>query len=69
MKVYRYITGKDDNAFCHRITKALNDGFDLYGDPTLAFDSVLGHIVCGQVITKEVEDVDYSPSLDLSSIQ
>jgi len=24
MKVYRYLTGKDDAAFCHRVTEALN---------------------------------------------
>ena len=28
MKVYRYITGKDDAAFCHRITDALNRGWE-----------------------------------------
>ena len=35
MKVYRYLTGKDDAAFCHRVTDALNRGWQLYGQPTL----------------------------------
>ena len=68
MKVYRYITGKDDNAFCHRITDALNRGFELYGQPTLTFDQSKGEVVCGQVVTKEVDGVDYDPSLDLSAL-
>ena len=34
MKVYRYFTGKDDAAFCHRVTHALNNGWKLYGQPT-----------------------------------
>ena len=27
MKVYRYLTGKDDAAFCHQVTQALNNGW------------------------------------------
>jgi len=34
VKVYRYFTGKDDAAFCHRVTHALNNGWKLYGQPT-----------------------------------
>ena len=68
MKIYRYITGKDDNAFCHRITEALNNGFELYGQPTLTFDQAKAQVICGQVITKEVEGFEYDPSLDLSSL-
>ncbi|PIL66301.1 DUF1737 domain-containing protein, partial [Acinetobacter baumannii] len=26
MKLYRYLTGPDDSAFCARVTKALNHG-------------------------------------------
>ena len=53
MKVYRYLTGKDDAAFCHRVTHALNNGWQLYGQPTLTFDQKRGEVICGQVITKE----------------
>tara|TARA_B100000378_G_scaffold218474_1_gene181784 strand:- start:143 stop:313 length:171 start_codon:yes stop_codon:yes gene_type:complete len=31
MKAYRLLTGVDDAAFCHRITKALNLGWSLHG--------------------------------------
>jgi hypothetical protein len=66
MILYRYLTGPDDAAFCHRVTEALNRGWLLYGAPTLAYDAERKRVVCGQVITKEVAGETYSPSLDLS---
>ena len=39
MILYRYITGPDDAAFCHRITALLNKGWLLYGQPTLTYDA------------------------------
>jgi hypothetical protein len=48
MKVYRYLTGKDDAAFCHRVTDALNRGWQLYGQPTLTFDQKRGEVICGK---------------------
>jgi hypothetical protein len=68
MKAYRYITGPDDSAFCHRITKALSEGWSLYGDPTLTFDPVQGRVICGQAITKDADGVDYSPEMKLSEL-
>lgn len=68
MKVYRYLTGKDDAAFCHRVTDALNRGWQLYGQPTLTFDQKRGEVICGQVITKEVEGKTYDPKMDLSKL-
>jgi hypothetical protein len=65
MNLYRYLTGPDDAAFCHRITELLNRGWQLYGSPTLAYDPETKRVVCGQVIIKEVEG-KYSPELDLS---
>lgn len=35
MRAYRYLTGIDDAAFCHRVTAALNSGWELYGAPSL----------------------------------
>ncbi len=64
MKLYRYITGPDDSQFCHRVTQALNKGWELAGSPTLSFDPVKGHTVCGQAVTKEV-DGTYSPDMKL----
>src|SRR6267142_3815245 len=68
MKVYRYLTGKDDAAFCHRVTEALNGGWQLYGQPTLTFDQKRGEVICGQAITKEVDGKTYDPHMDLSKL-
>ena len=68
LKVYRYLTGKDDAAFCHRVTEALNTGWQLYGQPTLTFDQKRGEVICGQVITKEIGDKKYDPQMDLSKL-
>ena len=66
MKLYRYLTGVDDNAFCKRVSAALNKGWQLSGDPTLTFDPVKGRVICGQAIVKEVPGVDYTDDVVLS---
>jgi hypothetical protein len=65
MKVYRFITGPDDSAFCHRVTAALNKGWFLHGSPALTFDPVQGRTICGQAVYKEVEGKDYDPDMKL----
>ena len=67
MHLYRYITGPDDAAFCHRITEALNRGWQLYGSPTLTYDAEQKRVICGQAIIKEVRDAKYTADLDLST--
>jgi hypothetical protein len=65
MKLYSFLTGPDDDAFCHRVTERLNRGWTLYGSPTLTYDPTTERVICGQAVTKEVEG-DYSSSLDLT---
>ena len=65
MKLYRYLTGPDDDSFCHRVTAELNKGWQLYGNPTLTYDAARGHVVCGQVLTKEAPG-DYRAGIKLS---
>lgn len=60
MKVYRYLTGKDDVNFCAKVTKALNEGYELYGSPTMTFNGV--DVIVGQVIVKDVESESDIPS-------
>jgi hypothetical protein len=36
--IYRLLTGKDDRAFCDRVSEALAQGWRLYGSPTLVYD-------------------------------
>lgn len=66
MKLYRYLTGVDDQSFCHRVSAALNRGWQLYGQPTLTYNAETKRVICGQAITKDVEGVDYSPDIQLS---
>ena len=60
MKVYRYFTGKDDVHFCARVTRALNEGYELYGSPTMTFNGA--DVIVGQVLIKEVADESEIPS-------
>ena len=66
MKLYRFLTGQDDAAFCHRVTDALNKGWALHGSPTYAYNSTANLMMAGQAIVKEVEGKDYSPDMKLS---
>ena len=59
MKVYRYLTGKDDVNFCARVTEALNQGYELYGAPTMTFNGT--DVIVGQAIVKEVEHEQAMP--------
>ena len=64
MKLFRFLSGDDNAAFCHKVTRALNLGWDLYGSPTYAFDAAQGVMRCGQAVVKEVPG-DYHPDLRL----
>ena len=35
---YRVLTGPDDKSFCQRVSKALAEGYQLYGSPAITFD-------------------------------
>ncbi len=59
MKVYRYFTGKDDVHFCARVTRALNEGYELYGSPTMTFNGT--DVIVGQVVIKDVVDESEIP--------
>jgi hypothetical protein len=66
MKLYRFLTGTDDAAFCHPVTDALNKGWSLHGSPALSFNSQTGQPMTGQAIVKDVEGRDYHPDMKLS---
>ncbi|MBL0374050.1 DUF1737 domain-containing protein [Rhizobium sp. KVB221] len=65
MKLYRFLTGPDDSAFCHRVTDALNKGWLLHGDPAYSFNAQTGQMMAGQAVFKEVEGKDYHPDMKL----
>jgi len=64
MKLYRFITEDDTSTFCHRVTDALNKGWELQGDPAYGFDATKGVMRCGQAVIKEVEGT-YTPDTKL----
>lgn len=64
MRLFRFITGIDDSEFCHRVTAALNKGWDLHGSPSLTYDATRGKTICGQAVTKDVVG-DYTPEIKL----
>jgi len=64
-KLYRILTGTDDAAFCHKITKALNNGWVLHGSPQVTFNTKNNQTVCAQAVTKDISG-DYQPDVSLS---
>ncbi|MFK7882002.1 DUF1737 domain-containing protein [Roseobacter sp.] len=55
MKLYRFLSEEDTSAFCHKVTEALNAGWELYGNPTQTFDQASGVMRCGQAVIKTAE--------------
>ncbi len=45
---YRLLTGSSDRAFCERVTRALDDGYELYGPPAIAVED--GVVVVAQAV-------------------
>lgn len=68
MKAYRFLTGDDDSAFCHKVTQALNMGWQLHGQPTYAHDAGSGKMRCGQAVVKDVPGVSYDPQMKLGNL-
>ena len=67
MKAYRLLTEVDTSAFCHKVSEALSKGWELYGDPSYAFDAAAGVMRCAQAVTKEV-DAEYAPDTKLGQL-
>lgn len=51
--LYRLLTGPDDSAFCARVEKVLNQGWQLHGAPAATFNGQ--QVIVAQAITKQVE--------------
>ncbi|MFV0492765.1 MAG: DUF1737 domain-containing protein [Pseudorhodobacter sp.] len=64
MKLYRFLTDEDSSAFCHKVTAALNQGWELHGSPSYAFDAAMGGMRCGQAVVKETAGT-YGPDMKL----
>jgi hypothetical protein len=46
---YRLLTGPDDRSFCERISKALEEGYELYGSPSLTYNGE--RVIVAQALT------------------
>lgn len=57
---YRVLTGPDDDAFCWRVSEALDLGYELHGSPALTFDG--DRVIVAQALTRRVA-VDPRPDL------
>ena len=53
MKLYRLLTGADDAVFCKRVSQALNNGWSLYGPPSVSYDPDVRRPICAQAIVKD----------------
>lgn len=41
---YQLLTGPDTSEFCHRVSAALDEGYVLYGSPSLTFDGTTTYV-------------------------
>ena len=65
MLIYRFLSGEDDSAFCHKVTNALSEGWVLHGSAGYAYDAMNKKMKCGQAVTKVVNDQPYDPDKKL----
>lgn len=68
MRAYRLITGADDSAFCHRVTAALEAGWELHGSPAYAACPATGVMRCAQAVVKDLPGVVYDPAMKLGAL-
>lgn len=66
MKLYRFLTGPDDEAFCRRVCEALEKDWELHGSPALTFDSATGRVIAGQALVKRIPGT-YSADIDIKA--
>ncbi|MCA2011982.1 DUF1737 domain-containing protein [Pararhodobacter sp. CCB-MM2] len=64
MKLYRLLTEDDTSAFCHKVTAALNKGWELHGSPAYTFDTAKGVMRCAQAVVKDAPGT-YTPETKL----
>ncbi|MEM9045637.1 MAG: DUF1737 domain-containing protein [Pseudomonadota bacterium] len=67
MIAYRFLSADDTSEFCHKVSEALSNGWQLYGEPKYAYDAKRGVMRCGQAVTKEAEGA-YSSDIKLSEV-
>ena len=66
MKLYRFLSEEDSSAFCHKVTEALNKGWELHGSPTQTWDHAAAVMRCGQAVIKDAPGA-YTPDVKLGA--
>ncbi|MFC4270032.1 DUF1737 domain-containing protein [Sneathiella chungangensis] len=49
---YRLLTGEDTHDFCVRVSKALAEGYVLYGSPAATFDPNTNRMLVAQAVVR-----------------
>ena len=52
---YRLLTGPDTSAFCERVSAALDDGYELYGSPSITFDGTTTYVAQAVVLSESAD--------------
>jgi hypothetical protein len=55
--ICRLLTGKDDRAFCERVSEALTQGWRLHGSPSIAWDVESNCMKAAQAVVWKDADV------------
>jgi len=55
---YRLLTGPDDASFCHRVSDMLDHGYELYGSPSLTYDSDKKCVIASQAVVLKNSPLD-----------
>jgi hypothetical protein len=56
---YRLITGVDDADFCKRISSILDEGYELYGSPSVTFNGT--HVIAAQAVIRPTNETAQTP--------
>lgn len=51
-KRYRLLTGPDDSNFCQKVSDALDDGYELYGSPSITFNGKTAYAAQAVILKK-----------------
>ncbi len=52
---YRLLTGPDDHAFCEGVSKALDEGYQLYGAPSITFNGTTAIVAQAVILPSATE--------------
>ena len=59
-KNYVLLTGRDDSEFCQRVSDRMDEGYELYGSPSITFNILKGYPVVAQALVLKKKPVKKS---------